>query len=57
MRELPQLLEGDEKAVGHLEIAELGGDGDIGDHAAPEEGDLARARGGQVEHLLDPVDV
>ena len=43
--------------AGHVQVAELGGDGHVADHGAAHEGDVAAVVGGGVEHLLDAVDV
>ncbi len=42
---------------GHVEVAELLGDGHVADHRAADEGDLAVVVGGGVEDLLDAVHV
>src|SRR6478752_4457571 len=51
------LLDVDEDAVGHPEVAELGGDAHVAHHRAPDHGDLASGLLGRVEHLLDAVHV
>ena len=56
-RQRRQLLEREERPLGDAEIAELRGQAHVGLHAPPEERDPAPERGGEVEDLLDPVDV
>ena len=55
--QLLQLLEGDDQALGDLEVAEVAGDAHVAHHRAADEGDLAAVRVGGVEHLLDAVHV
>ena len=55
--EAAQLLEGDQESLRYLEVAHLRGDGDIGDHAASEQGDLPPAGLRQVQHLLYAVNM
>ena len=43
--------------VGHLEVAEVGGDAHVAHHRAADERDAALVRVGGVEHLLDAVHV
>ena len=50
-------LDVDDEPGGHLQVAEVTGDAHVPDHRAADEGDLAAAFVGGVEHLLDAVDV
>src|SRR6476469_9539907 len=50
-------LDVDEDAVGHLEVAELGGDAHVAHHRPADHGDLASGRLRGVEHLLHAVHV
>ncbi len=50
-------LDVDEDAVGHAEVAELGGDAHVAHHRPPDHGDLAAGLLGGVEHLLHAVHV
>src|SRR6478735_2554867 len=51
------LLDVDEDAVGHPEVAELGGDAHVAHHRAPHHGDLAAGLLRGAEHLLHAVHV
>src|SRR6478735_5296816 len=51
------LLDVDEDAVRHPEVAELGGDAHVAHHRAADHGHLAARLLGRVEHLLDAVHV
>ena len=55
--QLGELVEGDEQAVGHRQVAQLRRHRHVADHALAEERDAAPVAGGQVEHLLDAMDV
>src|SRR6478735_6908260 len=52
-----ELLDVDQDAVGHLEVAELGRDAHVAHHRPAHHGDLAAGLLGSVEHLLDAVHV
>ena len=56
-RQRRQVLEGQERPVGDAEVAQLRGQAHVGLHAPPEERDLAPEGGGEVQDLLDAVDV
>ena len=47
----------DEHALGHLEVAEVRGDGHVAHHRAAHERDAAAVGVGGVQHLLHPVHV
>ena len=51
------LLQVHEHVVGHLQVAQLLGDGHVAHHGAAHEHDLATAFGGGVQHLLHAVHV
>ncbi len=54
---IAELVERDDEPLGHPEVAQLRGDRDVGHHAPAEERDPALVADGQVEELLDAVDV
>ena len=56
-RQVAGLLVLDEHALGHVEVAEIGRDRHVADHAATEERDTAAVGGRGIQHLLNPVDV
>ncbi len=55
--EAVELLDVDEDAVRHVEVAEVGRDPHVADHRPADHGDLAAGLLGGVEHLLDAVHV
>ena len=55
--QIAELVERDDEPLGHPEVAQLRGDRDVGHHAPAEEPDPALVADGQVEELLDAVDV
>ena len=57
VRQVVDVLDVDEDARRHFEVAELRGDGHVADHRAADEGHLAVVVRGGVEDLLDAVHV
>src|SRR5699024_8991882 len=57
LRVVVDLLDVDERALGHVKVAEVGGDLHVAHHRPADEGDVAAVGVGGVEQLLDAVDV
>ena len=57
VRQVARLLVVDQDALGHVQVAELGGDGHVAHHAAAEQRDAAPVGGRGIQHLLHAVHV